>query len=219
MNTGQQDNRMDWTTLSSHPWGSGRPPVTLTCEDAILLSRLLPADLQGRVQDFTEAQVSHRTRHCTPKGPPHQCTLELARGHCLQDSPRPPGAPQDGRQGRDRPVPGVLSLVLGEGGWLGRAAGTAGVGWCLPSSWVRTSWGVLRGPSPGVVKQRTEVKYSVNFFRPDTKPTWMLSWKLGRAVTMVTSSSCSGSQAISWGETSNSGRAARMFQKRPRALP
>lgn len=41
-----------------------------TCEDAILLPRLLPADFQRGVQDFTEAQVSHRPRHCSPKGPP-----------------------------------------------------------------------------------------------------------------------------------------------------
>ncbi len=34
------------------------------------------------------------------------------------------------------------------------------------SSWVRRRRGGLRGPSPGVVKQSTEVKYSENFFKP-----------------------------------------------------
>lgn len=187
-----------------------------TCEDAVLLSRLLPADLQRGVQDLTEAQVSYRPRHCTPKGTPHptQCQLDPGRDYCLQDSPRVSGAPQDERLDQDRPVPGEPSPAPG---WVGGCSDDR-AGWCLPSSWVRTSWGLLRGPSPGVVKHSTEVKYSVNFFRPDTKPTWMLSWKLGRAVTMVTSSSCSGSQAISWGEASNSGKAGRTFQKRPYAL-
>lgn len=39
-----------------------------TCQNTVLLQGLLPADLQGCVQDLTEAQVSHRARHC-PKTP------------------------------------------------------------------------------------------------------------------------------------------------------
>lgn len=167
-------HRMDWTTLL-RPLAQKHPPGTLTCEDAILLSWLLPADLQRGVQDFTEAQVSHRTRHCTPKGPPPHPTHIRARERPL--SARQPtelqGHPRTGDKAGITPELERSAWPLS--GWVVRGAGTAGFGWCLPSSWVRTSWGVLRGPSPGVVKHSTEVKYSVNFFRPDTKPTWMLS--------------------------------------------
>lgn len=47
-----------------------RSIIMPTCQDAVLLSRLLPADLQRGVQDVIEAQVSHRPRHCSQKGPP-----------------------------------------------------------------------------------------------------------------------------------------------------
>lgn len=76
-------------------------------------------------------------------------------------------------------------------------------GWDIHSlsSCVRTRSGGLRGPSPGVVKHNTEVKYSVNFLSPVIYPTCMLSWKFGLTVTMAMSSSWTGSQANSWGET------------------
>ena len=35
---------------------------TLTCNDAVFLQGLLPADLERRVQDLRETQVSHRSR-------------------------------------------------------------------------------------------------------------------------------------------------------------
>lgn len=35
-----------------------------TCEDPILLARLAPADLERRVQDLGEAQVTHGARRC-----------------------------------------------------------------------------------------------------------------------------------------------------------
>lgn len=54
--------------LLSHPWA--QDTIMPTCQDAIFLSRLLPADLQRGVQDVIEAQVSHRSRHCSRKGPP-----------------------------------------------------------------------------------------------------------------------------------------------------
>lgn len=41
-----------------------------TCQDAVLLAWLLPADLQRGVQDVIEAQVSHGSRYCSQKGPP-----------------------------------------------------------------------------------------------------------------------------------------------------
>ncbi len=65
------------------------------------------------------------------------------------------------------------------------------------SSCVRRRRGELRGPSPGVVKQSTEVKYSENFFKPLTWPTCTLSWKFGRTVTIFISSSFPGSHANS----------------------
>lgn len=40
----------------------------LTRQDAVLLHGLLPADLQGCVQDVAEAEVPHGARHC-PKNP------------------------------------------------------------------------------------------------------------------------------------------------------
>lgn len=40
------------------------------------------------------------------------------------------------------------------------------------SSCVCSRVGGLRGPSPGVVKQRVEPKYQVNFLRPLTNPVW-----------------------------------------------
>lgn len=40
------------------------------------------------------------------------------------------------------------------------------------SSCVCSRVGELRGPSPGVVKQRVEPKYQVNFLSPLTNPVW-----------------------------------------------
>lgn len=40
------------------------------------------------------------------------------------------------------------------------------------SSCVCSRVGMLRGPSPGVVKQRVEPKYQVNFLSPLTNPVW-----------------------------------------------
>lgn len=39
-----------------------REPPAGTCEDPVLLARLAPADLERRVQDLGEAQVTHGAR-------------------------------------------------------------------------------------------------------------------------------------------------------------
>lgn len=61
------------------------------------------------------------------------------------------------------------------------------------SSCVCTRVGRLRGPSPGVVKQRVEPQYQVNFLRPLTNPVWRELGQSGVMVTIITSSGvCSG---------------------------
>lgn len=81
-----------------------------TCQNAILFSRFLPADLQRSVQDVIEAQVSHRSRHCSQKGPPtHQSPLESEHDHSMQHGccvPGYPGTPQ--RSGSGVKAPTVL---------------------------------------------------------------------------------------------------------------
>lgn len=40
-----------------------------TCEDAVLLRRILPAHFERCVQDFCEAQVTYRSRGCAYRHP------------------------------------------------------------------------------------------------------------------------------------------------------
>lgn len=175
-----------WEVLDEHwskagGWISGpvSPPGSVTPR---CLPVRMPFFSPGSCQlTFSEvSRISLKLRCPTgpgtvPQKDPHptQCQSDPERGHCLQDGQWC----SRGTPGWETRAGSPCAWSAQPGSWVGewQGAGTAGVGRCLPSSWVRTSWGVLRGPSPGVVKHSTEVKYSVNFFRPDTKPTWMLS--------------------------------------------
>lgn len=92
-----------------------------TCENAVFLLRLLPANFQRGVQDVSEAEVSNSARGCeSNKQNPHQEIKQTAWRVIYWKHTRPD--------------------------W----------GHSL-SSWVRILWGRLRGPSPGVVKHKTDV--------------------------------------------------------------
>lgn len=60
--TGGKRQTTNWP-LNEAPRGSGRLRAG-TCEDPVLLARLAPADLERRVQDLGEAQVTHGARRC-----------------------------------------------------------------------------------------------------------------------------------------------------------
>lgn len=131
----------DWDRKRGRCCGVGKDDRTSTCwlsltrQDPVLLQRLLPADLQGRIQDVTEAEVSHGARHCpntprlstlaqepsAPMGPPRgrETGLPRARGQAGSEPPRTVlvGSHQLGRAARAIPGRGEAQHrgeVLGE---------------------------------------------------------------------------------------------------------
>lgn len=83
---------------------------SLTRQDAVLLQWLLPADFQGRVQDVTEAEMSHGARHC-PKTP-----RLSTQPHTLGQEPSAPTGPPQGASVEGTPLawgfPGLSGTLL-----------------------------------------------------------------------------------------------------------
>lgn len=111
MGMGQGKGEMLWDGQGTDD-GADTCWWSLTRQDSVLLQRLLPADLQGRIQDVTEAEVSHGARHC-PKTP---------RLSTHMQEPSAPTEPPRGASGEGAPpwtgLPGARQRD-GAGGWAG----------------------------------------------------------------------------------------------------